>query len=708
MNLWSPIILVTSIALFHPLQAQSSATAVDSALQEAIAGDANGGTAELKITATWGDVLNALASLDVRSLREMVPPLAKAGDRDAQLLLGMMHRFGLGMDCNDDLFRKWIRKAADQGEPAAARILVSMLLAENQEGESLGQIMLYKRIASAGKPRLALEWLSLLPEEESTNWGVSFELNMDLALVNSDPTACFNLSQFYAVGLGTERNLRTGQVWLRKAAASGHAGALYELARCYDPNSSLVKSFQSMGLELPEITDPVKATAYYEKAAEAGDLKALLLVARAYETGRGVEKNPEKAFRFYKAAAAQDDAMSQGQLAWCYDNGFGTAEDKVAALQWYRAATRSGNSWAWGRLGLMYEKGVIHDPNPAEALRCYKQGALEGDAFSQRKYGFALSAGKDVPTNVEEAAFWFSRSAAQRDEWSAFYLARAYYLGRGTTTDWNKAANLFERAAEAGIDYAWFYLGTIYKLGHTTEAADAPRSTMYYKRGADAGDVDCLVSAGLAALTGDGTPVDKAEAFRLLDKATAVNSANAYLAKAYALAVRDGEKVDAAELRKNLDLAVTAGSARASDLLAFASVSPLSLPTLVQQLLRPFYSYGNSDWSAMRTAMAQAKSVQGDTPPLLAFRVSPSIPVTYTPTGSVTLLMEVDTKGQVASAVVENSTEPLLDAACIAAAQQYLFLPGVKAKQPATFKVRQNFDFSKFTRLTPDSGADAQ
>ena len=53
-------------------------------------------------------------------------PAAEKGNKDAQYAVGYMYFYGKGTDKDKKAARKWIRKAADQGQSQAIKALESM------------------------------------------------------------------------------------------------------------------------------------------------------------------------------------------------------------------------------------------------------------------------------------------------------------------------------------------------------------------------------------------------------------------------------------------------------------------------------------------------------------------------------------------------------------------------------------------------------
>src|SRR3989338_1065280 len=60
---------------------------------------------------------------------------------------------------------------------------------------------------------------------------------------------------------------------------------------------------------------------YYQKAAEQGNEKAMLALARMYYYGIGVDKDQQAAFKLYEQLAARNNAYAQYKMATYYLEG---------------------------------------------------------------------------------------------------------------------------------------------------------------------------------------------------------------------------------------------------------------------------------------------------------------------------------------------------------------------------------------------------
>lgn len=79
--------------------------------------------------------------------------------------------------------------------------------------------------------------------------------------------------------------------------------------------------------------------AWYEKAAEQGDISGEIHLAEAYSSGRGVARDMAKAADCYRKAAKQGDPEAQGRLAMLYSLGQGVPQSDADAYFWFDLAS---------------------------------------------------------------------------------------------------------------------------------------------------------------------------------------------------------------------------------------------------------------------------------------------------------------------------------------------------------------------------------
>jgi len=125
---------------------------------------------------------------DYAEALKLFRPLAEQGSAEAQLVLGNMHAYGVGVEQDDVEAVKWWRRAAEQGLPTAQDIIG----------------YLYD-FGLAGLP---------LDDAEAFKW-------YQRAAENGDASAQFNLGVMLSEGHGATRDATLAHMWLSLAAAQG-------------------------------------------------------------------------------------------------------------------------------------------------------------------------------------------------------------------------------------------------------------------------------------------------------------------------------------------------------------------------------------------------------------------------------------------------------------------------------------------------------
>ena len=165
-------------------------------------------------------------------------------------------------------------------------------------------------------------------------------------------------------------------------------------------------------------------------AAEAGEMDAQYLFARACLRGEGVPKDPAKALAWMKRAAAQ------------------------------------GHAEALGGMGYFYAAGVAVEKNEEEAVRWFRQGAAKGSARAQLNLGQMLVSGKGVAKDEEEGWKWIERAAGQGLPDALYAQGEILFLGKyGQSRDETKAFPKLLEAAREGHAKAQNMVGIMLRDG---------------------------------------------------------------------------------------------------------------------------------------------------------------------------------------------------------------------------------------------------
>ena len=160
------------------------------------------------------------------------------------------------------------------------------------------------------------------------------------------------------------------------------------------------------------------------KSANLGYAPAEFYLAKLFETGEGgAKKDLGEARRWTQRAAEAGDRKAMHNLALYYVEGSGGPKNTTTAAQWFRRAADLGLVDSQYNLGRLYEEGFGVSQNPAEAYKWYLIAAHAGDtesrASAQRLKG-QLSA--EAQAAAERAAGAFQ---AQQARPAATQLAQA-------------------------------------------------------------------------------------------------------------------------------------------------------------------------------------------------------------------------------------------------------------------------------------------
>ena len=105
--------------------------------------------------------------------------------------------------------------------------------------------------------------------------------------------------------------------------------------------------------------DDKQALAWFQKAADGGDARAMRDLGLSYDQPRhGLKKDDVQAVFWYRRAASAGDRIAMTNLGWMYQNGRGgLRQDDVQAVVWFRKASALGEPHAMINLAGMYEQG---------------------------------------------------------------------------------------------------------------------------------------------------------------------------------------------------------------------------------------------------------------------------------------------------------------------------------------------------------------
>ncbi len=215
--------------------------------------------------AIYKDGEQAYLNKDYAKALKILKPLAKNGNSQAQVTLGIMYDFGHGVPKDSSKAIKWYIKAAEQGIPAVQHDVGVKYF----QGQDVPQNYL----------KAAYWW------EQSANAGLA--------------DSQFNLGLLYYRGIGLEVDYQKASTLFTSAAKQEHQHAQYSLAIMYAFGQGLDKDYE-------------QALKWFRKSAAHNVTQAQFNLGVFYENGYGLKKDMVVAKKWYTLAA--NDGLAEAKL----------------------------------------------------------------------------------------------------------------------------------------------------------------------------------------------------------------------------------------------------------------------------------------------------------------------------------------------------------------------------------------------------------
>ena len=285
---------------------------------------------------------------------------ADAGNADGQFNAGYLYDANL-VPGGEEAAVKLYEKAAKQKHASAAFNLANILF----RSESFPAAVRWLRVAADGGRTDAKTNLAHILAEgyEGVPANPAEAAALYAELADNDGGAALQLGLMLLHGNGVAADPAAGLARLRAAAEDGYVDAMWELARCLQPQAGIIDA---------SLTDADEAQSWCAKAAESGEVCAMAALACAYESAP--TPNYELVALWYARAAntafdeeemdeaaAKAIAASQANMARLAFVGVPSVMQSYAdALSWARKAVdthiRDGNAlWL---LSFMHRRGL--------------------------------------------------------------------------------------------------------------------------------------------------------------------------------------------------------------------------------------------------------------------------------------------------------------------------------------------------------------
>lgn len=213
-----------------------------------------------------------------------------------------------------------------------------------------------------------------------------------------------NLAWFLIEGTLGEADPSAGLALLRSAAGEGNSLAQYSLGLIYSEGRNTIAP------------DGPTARDWFEKAAAQGHAVAMYDLAIMLRDGSGIPPDEGASWTWLEKAASLGDADSMAALGYGYEQGLGSAVDFEKARMWYERAADARQIDAMTNLGRLYEAGEGGPQDYGRAFDLYEQAAGAGNATAMANLANLYEFGLGTDANPRQAAYWLARAIMAGNE----------------------------------------------------------------------------------------------------------------------------------------------------------------------------------------------------------------------------------------------------------------------------------------------------
>lgn len=193
---------------------------------------------------------------------------------------------------------------------------------------------------------------------------------------------------------------------LTRDAEHGEFSAQRELGKIYDTGYSHIPANAEESIK------------WYTRAAEKGDMCALLNLGTKYMDGRNIPKDLGKARYWLEKAAALNDPYAAWYLALIHSGADGVDARQETARYWVQKSIDNGGyqyAWALGDLYYWYPESRDYP----KALSYYQIAAEKGNnAYAMGKVGYMYEIGRGIDVDIEKAGHWIGKAAERDNDWA--------------------------------------------------------------------------------------------------------------------------------------------------------------------------------------------------------------------------------------------------------------------------------------------------
>ena len=312
--------------------------------------------------------------------------------------------------------------------------------------------------------------------------------------------AMLALAGIYERGQGTPISFPHALEWYQAAAEKGNAEGHFGAGCCLMRMERIPRGVRGWYQNIAE-DEPERAAELGALLGSRMDMEDPYKLAREHLIEAGRKGHKEAPYR----------------LAELLVRGLGGERDAEQAHDLYIVAAAAGIAGAEYGLGELYRQGEGCEADSDTAFIWYKRAAVKGHLPAQLMVAQHLMA-RAKPDDLIEARFWLRPGSERGAPHADFLLAMIDVSPIAPERDEERAKNHLHRAAAKGHLHAMKRLGQVYDEGQLGEARNATEAAGWYKKAAEAGDIESQFAIGRMYARGEGVPQIPASAARWFAK----------------------------------------------------------------------------------------------------------------------------------------------------------------------------------------------
>jgi len=227
-----------------------------------------------------------------------------------------------------------------------------------------------------------------------------------------DPKSQLLFADYLIANAKNDDNFKEVFEYYLRAAEQGNVKAMIEVATSY-----------MMGRGTKQ--NDANAINWLNKAIEFDKFHAPLMLGDCYWGGHGVLKDPKQTFTFYNMAAEHNNPIAIRKVANCYGVGYGVDKDPYKAFELYKKAADMGDVMSQYNVAVMYQEGLGVVPDSNQAFNYFLKAANGGDPDAQAQIGFYYLEGKIVAADEEQANYWLTLASRNGCAQASAILSRS-------------------------------------------------------------------------------------------------------------------------------------------------------------------------------------------------------------------------------------------------------------------------------------------